>query len=44
MGLHFSSPTANKATYHHRLNAEADETPAAPSKPDIKEICKSVKQ
>ena len=44
MGLHFSSPTSNKATNHSRFNAEEDENPAGPIKPDIEEICKSVKQ
>lgn len=44
MRLDFSLPTLIKTTYHNSLNAEADENPAASIKPDIKGICKSVKQ
>lgn len=43
-GAGFSSFTSTKATYHKRLNAEADDSRAIPIKPDIKEICKGVKQ
>ena len=43
-GAGFSSPISKKATYHNRLNAEADENRAASINPDIKDICKSVKQ
>lgn len=42
--LDFLHPLQLEATYHSRSNAEADESPLAPIKPDIKEIGKSIKR
>ena len=43
-GAGCSLPTSNKATYHTRLNAEADENWTASIKTHIKGICRHGKQ